>query len=133
MIDLSQDIAGFAAIRRPAIIQIPTPLCRRSSLFMSAESLFKRYLDLQAYVGWSDADAARVSGVISIVEPCFGPLIEDFYDEIVRHPDAAKVFTGGEAQIARLKQSLRAWLHDSFTGRSDAEYEKLFGVGITCA
>jgi hypothetical protein len=49
-------------------------------------------------------------------------LIEDFYAEIQRHPHAAKVITGGHAQIARLKLSLRAWLSESLKGRSDEDY-----------
>lgn len=57
-------------------------LRRRLSLLMSTESHFKRYVDLQAYVGWSDADAARVSAIASFVEQRFEPLIDDFYQEI---------------------------------------------------
>ena len=49
-------------------------------------------------------------------------LIDDFYEEIGRHPDAAKVITGGAAQIANLKGSLKAWLQETFECRGDAEY-----------
>jgi PAS domain S-box-containing protein len=122
MIDLAQDNAGFAAAFSPGIMQASTQRRRRSTPFMSADSLFKRYVDLQAYVGWSDADAARVSALASVVEQRFEPLIDDFYNEIQRHPEAAKVFTGGQTQIDRLKQSLRAWLRDSFLCRGDADY-----------
>src|SRR6185295_12741141 len=47
---------------------------------------------------------------------------DDFYEEIVRHPDAAKVITGGAAQIKNLKGSLTEWLKETFECRGDAEY-----------
>src|SRR5207237_2616754 len=49
-------------------------------------------------------------------------LIDDFYDEIERHPDARKVITGGQAQIERLKGTLRAWLRELLAGRYDQDY-----------
>jgi PAS domain S-box-containing protein len=89
---------------------------------MSAESLFNRYRELQAYVHWSDDDAARLAAIADFVEPRIDPLIDDFYAEIERHPEAAQVITGGQAQVARLKTSLRGWLIESLAGRRDAEY-----------
>jgi PAS domain S-box-containing protein len=88
---------------------------------MSSE-LFKRYRDLQAYVGWTEADAARIRAVAELVRQHARLLIEDFYEEIERHPDASRVITGGPAQIARLKASLTAWLSDAFEGPGDADY-----------
>jgi len=88
---------------------------------MSLE-FYERYKDLQAYVGWDDEDAARIKSVAPMVEANMGALIEDFYAEIQRHPEAARVITGGQAQIARLKASLRAWLSESLQGRSDVDY-----------
>ena len=88
---------------------------------MSSE-LLDRYRDLQAYVGWNDDDVARVKSVADVVEQQMDALIDDFYAEIMRHPDAARVITGGQAQIARLRASLRAWLSESLKGRSDEDY-----------
>jgi PAS domain S-box-containing protein len=88
---------------------------------MSAE-LFERYKDLQAYVGWNDDDAARIKSVAGIIEQRMHLLIDDFYAEIQRHPDASRVITGGEVQITRLMGSLRAWLRESMEGRSDEGY-----------
>jgi two-component system, LuxR family, sensor kinase FixL len=88
---------------------------------MSSE-LLDRYRDLQAYVGWNDDDVARVKSVADVVEQRMDVLIDDFYAEIKRHPDAARVITGGQAQIARLMASLRAWLSESLKGRSDEDY-----------
>ena len=89
---------------------------------MSASELSDRYSDLQRYVGWSSADAERVRAAAALIVERIHELIDDFYDEIQRHPDAARVITGGQAQIERLKGSLRGWLTDSLECRDDPEY-----------
>lgn len=67
----------------------------------------------------------------NLVTPFFDRLIEDFYSEIENHPDARKVITGGEEQIARLKKTLNGWLHELLSGKYDREYvEKRSGVGF---
>ena len=73
---------------------------------MNVEQLFDRYRELQSYVGWTDADAERIVAAAPLLEPSLLPLIDDFYAEIERHPDARKVITGGPAQIERLKGTL---------------------------
>jgi PAS domain S-box-containing protein len=88
---------------------------------MSSE-LFNRYKDLQTYVGWNEEDVARVKSVADVIEQHIDVLIDDFYAEIQRHPDVARVITGGQAQIARLMTSLRAWLRESLKVRSDEDY-----------
>jgi len=88
----------------------------------SVDGLFKRYRELQEYVGWTDADAMRLQKVGLLLEPYFSPLIDDFYAEIERHPEARKVITGGQAQIDRLKGTLLAWVRELFTGNYDANY-----------
>jgi PAS domain S-box-containing protein len=87
-----------------------------------SQELFDRYKDLQAYVGWSEDDAARVISAAKTIDSRLDHLIEDFYAEIQRHPDAARVITGGQAQITRLMGSLRSWLRESMQGRSDIDY-----------
>jgi PAS domain S-box-containing protein len=88
---------------------------------MSSE-LYGRYRDLQAYVGWTDEDEARIKAVGQLVRQKTRLLIDDFYAEIERHPDASRVITGGADQIERLKASLSAWLNESLEGRGDADY-----------
>jgi signal transduction histidine kinase len=83
---------------------------------------FKRYEELQRYVGWTSEDALRVKSVGPLLAADFTPLIDDFYAEIKQHPDAIKVITGGEEQIARLKQSLHRWLAELFSGCYDEKY-----------
>jgi signal transduction histidine kinase len=91
---------------------------------------FERYQELQTYVGWTEVDAQRVAALGSAVAPNFEALIDDFYEEIERHPDARKVITGGAEQIDRLKQTLQGWLRELFSGRYDREYvERRWRVG----
>jgi signal transduction histidine kinase len=65
-----------------------------------------------------------------LVTPQFARLVDDFYAEIQRHPDAVKVITGGDEQINRLKKTLIRWLEELFSGRYDQEYvERRWRVG----
>ncbi len=89
---------------------------------MDVDQLYNRYRELQSYVGWTGADAARIVAAAPLLEPYLLPLIDDFYDEIERHPDARKVITGGPTQIERLKGSLVRWIRDLLAGRYDADY-----------
>jgi signal transduction histidine kinase len=49
-------------------------------------------------------------------------MVDDFYAEIDRHPEARKVITGGEAQVQRLKGTLVGWLRELLHGRYDQDY-----------
>jgi signal transduction histidine kinase len=97
---------------------------------MSESSPYSRYQELQSYVGWTDEDAVRVHALVELVAPHFDELIDDFYDEIERHPEARQVITGGAEQINRLKKSLKNWLSELFSGKYDQEYvERRWRVG----
>lgn len=81
-----------------------------------------RYRELQRYVGWTEGDAQSVASVAGLIGPYLVGLVEDFYEEIARHPQAQHVITGGEAQVLRLKQTLIRWLQELFSGNYDADY-----------
>lgn len=89
---------------------------------MDTPQLFQRYQDLQRYVGWTNDDAVRVSAVADLLTPLLPRLVEDFYAEIERHPEAQKVITGGAEQISRLKHTLLRWLQELLSGRYDSDY-----------
>jgi two-component system, NtrC family, sensor kinase len=89
---------------------------------MDVGPLIARYRELQSYVGWTDLDRERVVASAALLEPYLHALIEDFYDEIERHPAARKVITGGPAQIERLKGTLVRWIRDLLAGRYDENY-----------
>ena len=89
---------------------------------MDPAELYRRYQELQQYVGWTPDDAERVRAVAGLLQPYLPALIDDFYDEIQRHPDALKVITGGAQQIARLKGTLNGWIRDLLNGPYDQDY-----------
>lgn len=89
---------------------------------MSDEDFAHRYRVMQKYVGWTDDDARRVATLGPLVAPHAQALIEDFYAEIQRHPEAAQVITGGAEQIERLSRTLREWLAELLGGSYDEAY-----------
>lgn len=89
---------------------------------MNADELFARYQELQAYVGWTAADAEYVQSVADLLQPFLPALIDDFYAEIQRHADARKVITGGTEQIQRLKGTLLQWIRELLAGPYDHDY-----------
>lgn len=89
---------------------------------MNPDTLYSRYQELRQYVGWTDADGGRVQSVAGLLEPHLPALVDDFYAEIDRHPEARKVITGGAAQIERLKGTLVQWLQELLSGRYDRDY-----------
>src|SRR5262249_27805704 len=89
---------------------------------MNPDALFRRYQELQKYVNWKEEDAALVHAAAPLVEPEFANLVDDFYAEIKKHPQALKVITGGQEQINRLKGTLTQWLEELFSGRYDSDY-----------
>jgi signal transduction histidine kinase len=97
---------------------------------MDTETLYERYQELQRYVSWSEDDVRHVVAGGKVLGSSLAPLIDDFYEEIERHPRARKVITGGAAQVARLKGTLLAWLQDLFSGVYDSAYvERRWRVG----
>jgi PAS domain S-box-containing protein len=98
---------------------------------MGGSELFDRYRDLQAYVGWTDEDAARVRRFSDNVKERLQELVDDFYAELERHPETAHIITGGAAQIERLKDSLKAWLCESLECRCDSDYvARRWNIGL---
>jgi signal transduction histidine kinase len=89
---------------------------------MNPDDIYRRYQELQQYVGWTDEDARRVQALAGLLEPYLVPLIDDFYAEIDRHPNARKVITGGPVQIERLKGTLQGWLRDLVHGPYHRDY-----------
>jgi signal transduction histidine kinase len=84
--------------------------------------LFARYRELQRSVGWTEEDASRLQSVGGRIRPAFDALVDDFYAEIARQPASRRILTGGKAQVERLKQTLRRWIEELFTGQYDESY-----------
>jgi len=97
---------------------------------MNPKQLFKRYRELQAYVSWTEDDAACVREAAKVLEPCLPALIDDFYAAIERHPGASNVLTGGKKQVQHLKGALLGWLKELLSGPYDRDYvERRWRVG----
>ncbi len=86
------------------------------------DTFFQHYLDLQRYVGWSSEDADRVRAAAALLQTYLSTLVDDFYSEIERHPDARRVIRGGGEQVERLKTTLHVWLTELLAGTYDASY-----------
>jgi signal transduction histidine kinase len=102
-----------------------------TQLKLNVEKCFRRYQNLQHYVEWTDEDAQRVHSSLDLLRPSFVGLIDDFYDEITRQPEAQRAITEGADQIQRLKQTLREWLMELFAGQYDEAYvSRRWRVGL---
>jgi signal transduction histidine kinase len=89
---------------------------------MTPDDQFRRYQDLQRYVGWTDDDARRVQQLGPLLDSHLPALVDDFYAEIDRHLEARRVITGGAEQVARLKGTLVQWLRELLSGPYDRNY-----------
>lgn len=90
----------------------------------------QRFLELQQYLGWSGSDDANVPALRTCLAPESAAFVTDFYAELVRHPAASRVMTGGQLQIERLKASLGLWLDELLSGNYDEAYvRKRWQVG----
>ena len=78
--------------------------------------------EMKRYVGFTDEDAQFLQAVGPTMEAHFPALSDRFYHQIAQHPEAAKVFTHGQAQIDRLKRTLRNWAQGLFSGLYNEEY-----------
>ncbi|MEM6329552.1 MAG: sigma 54-interacting transcriptional regulator [Planctomycetota bacterium] len=83
---------------------------------------FAKFEELADYVGWTAADQRLLASHAPVLLACREALIDDFYEQIGRHPEAAAVIRGGPAQVARLKATLSEWLVQLITAPLDAEY-----------
>lgn len=83
-----------------------------------AESVF---FELTRYVGFTDVDAGNIRGMGDYIRPEIPQIVTRFYDVLLRHPGAARVFSGPE-QIERLRTKLSDWLDSLFCGVYDKTY-----------
>ncbi|MBX3126505.1 MAG: histidine kinase [Polyangiaceae bacterium] len=77
---------------------------------------------LRAYVEFTERDQELLRELLPIAQPFFTAISEDFYAAIAAHPDARAVFTGGSAQVERLKHTLTVWMGSVLEGPYDARY-----------
>ena len=76
---------------------------------------------MKSYVGFTEADARLLVEIGPLLEPHFPAMADLFYQKILAHPNAARVFSG-PAQMNRLKLTLQHWARGLFGGRYDEAY-----------
>jgi len=81
--------------------------------------------NIKLYVGFTDASSAALRELHPIALPFLQPTVDDFYAAIEAHPGARQAITGGQAQIARLKQTLVRWIDKMLLGPHDEAYYEL--------
>lgn len=85
------------------------------------DELMARYRELLTYVGLTSDDIRLVPRVWPLVEPSLHELVDDFYEEILRHAEPRQVFSGPD-QVRRLKASLRHWIAELFAAEHDESF-----------
>ncbi len=78
--------------------------------------------EMKRYVGLAEEDAILLRQLGPRMEKYLAGMAEEFYSHIPSHPGAFQVFTGGQEQIERLKQTLQQWARGLFCGVYDDRY-----------
>ena len=82
------------------------------------------FLQMKHYLSFTAEDAANLHALAEPLAPCLPRVANRFYEVIRGHPDARRVFTGGDEQIARQHKMLEAWLRGLFEGTYDENHFK---------
>jgi signal transduction histidine kinase len=77
--------------------------------------------EMKSWVRFGPADEARLQALWPFVQPELESLTDTFYERVLAHPGAAAVFKD-EAQVDRLKVTLRSWVEELLLGPWDAAY-----------
>ena len=86
--------------------------------------------EMKRFLGLGAEDARLLRQLGPRMEKYLPELAERFYSQIPHHPNAFRVFTGGQEQIARLKDTLQTWARGLFRGEYDEEYaEERYRIG----
>ncbi|MBI3406287.1 MAG: hypothetical protein HY046_12610 [Acidobacteria bacterium] len=86
--------------------------------------------EMKRYLGFLAEDVRLLRELGPRLEKYLPEMSERFYSQIPHHPNAFRVFTGGAAQIERLKHTLRYWAAGLFSGIYDEHYaQDRFQIG----
>jgi PAS domain S-box-containing protein len=95
----------------------------------SSTRYFEHFEELKRFVRFGSEDAALLRELCSQARPHFEDIAREFYERVREHDEAHAVFAD-EAQIARLHESLVAWLERVLSGPYDESYcEKSVRIG----
>ena len=88
-----------------------------------SEAILETFIqEMKRYLGFSEEDARLLRQLAPRMEKYLDEMAERFYAQIPHHPRAFRVFTAGDAQIIRLKQTLKEWARGLFRGVYDEAY-----------
>lgn len=110
--DTIRDIAGRPSTSSPGTFSMPS----------QNEDFFQRFEQLHEYVRWSPDEVARIHTIARVVTPHLPALLDDFERVITEHPAVRRIVSGGESQVARLKESFANWLRELLAGEYDQAY-----------
>jgi two-component system, NtrC family, sensor histidine kinase HydH len=77
---------------------------------------------LKQYVGFTETSSGHLRALHPQAALGFEAIVDDFYAAIERQPEARAVLTGADAEVMRLKHTLRAWLDGLLLGPHDETY-----------
>ncbi|MES2642781.1 MAG: protoglobin domain-containing protein [Myxococcota bacterium] len=77
--------------------------------------------EMKSWMGFGPDDEARLRALWPLVQPHLFALTDTFYERILAHPGAAAVLKD-EAQVERLKGTLRRWAEELLRGPWDEAY-----------
>lgn len=80
--------------------------------------------EMKRYLHFAQSDVERLRFLGPRMQKFLPEMAERFYSQIPHHPGASRVFTGGDAQIARLKKTLQAWGRGLFHGTYEEDYAR---------
>src|SRR5215470_11329404 len=87
--------------------------------------------EMKRYLHLLPDDVAILKELGPRMEKYLPEMAERFYAQIPYHPGASQVFTGGQAQVERLKSTLRVWARGLFNGVYDEHYaEDRYQIGF---
>jgi signal transduction histidine kinase len=78
--------------------------------------------EMKQYLDFNEDDCRLLRELGPRMEKYFPEMSERFYSQIPHHPNAFRIFTGGQTQIDRLKQTLQLWARGLFNGVYDQAY-----------
>jgi signal transduction histidine kinase len=95
---------------------------------LPAESFIE---EMKRYLHLLPEDSELLKELGPRMEKYLPEMAERFYSQIPHHPGASRVFTGGDAQVQRLKSTLQAWGRGLFNGVYDEYYaEDRYRIGF---
>ena len=77
---------------------------------------------LREFLGFSPPDQDRIHALAEVIEPAIPDIVDRFYRDLLKDPQARAVFTGGEAQLQRQRRLLADWLRGVLRGSYDLAY-----------